>query len=224
MSGYQTFCAKDGIEGLSMAQKLIPDLIICDVMMPNMDGFECLQKLKETRELELIPVFMLTARVEIEAKLKGLELGADDYITKPFEFKELSLKLSNKINNRKKLIESLTDKKPIFSQDHIFLKKLNLIIDENIHNSKFKVADLANLLNMSISTLNRHVKQTTDKSPNQLINEYRMNLAKKMIQNNHGTLSEIAYKVGFSSISYFSFAYKEHYGISPSDEPQKTVD
>ncbi len=224
INGYEITLAENGLKGLDAIQQQRPDLIISDVMMPEMDGFELLEKIREDTQTELIPVVMLTARVELESKLRGLELGADDYITKPFEFRELNLKISNLLRRREKLIHSshtMPAKPSGMSQDAVFLKKLHLLLDELIEDPKLQMDAIASQLNMSLSTFNRRLKKVTGKAPNRYVKEYRLERSRQMIRLNYGNLSEVAFKTGFSSLSYFSSCYKEHFGTSPkADIPQ----
>ena len=166
----------------------------------------------------------MTAKVELESKLRGLEIGADDYITKPFEFKELALKISNLLRTRKKLISKTgpaNSSEPV-SQDSIFIKKLNLLLNEQLDNSKLRIESVAFQLNLSLSTFQRKLKNITGKSPNQYIKEHRLLRARTMINVNYGNLSEIARQTGFGSLSYFSKAYKDFFGTTPSDDyPEK---
>lgn len=227
INGYNVTVAENGVEALKSIQEQKPDLIISDVMMPEMDGFEFLKAVKCNTKTELVPIIMLTAKVELESKLYGLELGADDYITKPFEFRELNLKINNLLQRYQKLIKTLSTlpkENVIDSQDSVFIKKLNLLFDEQLDNSKLNMDDIASQLNMSSSTFNRWHKKIVGKSPNQYIKEYRLNRAKEMIQLNYGSVSEIAFKTGFSSLSYFSTVYTDFFGINPSDDyPLKDI-
>jgi len=218
INGYVVAIAENGLEGLKSIQEQKPNLIISDVMMPFMDGFELLRVMKSSFETELIPIIMLTAKVELESKLYGLELGADDYITKPFEFRELNLKINNLLVKHKKLTDNINRGVKATSQDVVFIKKLHLLLDEQIDNSKLSIDIIASQLNMSISTFSRWHKKIIKSSPNQYLKEYRLNRAKEMIQLNYGNVSEIALKTGFSSLSYFSTVYTDFFGINPSDD------
>lgn len=224
MNDYQVDVAANGLQGLNAIEEKTPDLVLSDIMMPEMDGFELLEALKNKRETELLPIIMLTAKVELESKLHGLELGADDYITKPFEFRELKLKIHNLLQRYKKLEEKLSaaSTQNMDSQDAVFVRKLNLLFDEQIGNVHLSIEQVASQLNMSVSTFNRWHKRILGKSPNQYMKEYRLNRAKEMIRINYGSISEIAHKTGFGSLSYFSTVYTDFFGQNPShDFPQK---
>jgi len=216
--------AVNGKKGLEEVNGKLPDLILCDIKMPIMDGYEFLINIRKNAATELIPVIMITAKVDFESKLHGLELGVDDYITKPFEFKELFLKVTNLLNTRKKIAQSLSVlplTTSFQSQDEVLIKKLKLIIEENIERSSISVEDIAKQLFMSTSTFQRKIKCIINKTPNQFIKEYRLKRAKSMIQLNYGTLSEIAFKTGFTSLSYFSASYKNFFGHNPKADYQK---
>tara|TARA_R110001592_G_scaffold236456_3_gene494779 strand:- start:9 stop:752 length:744 start_codon:yes stop_codon:yes gene_type:complete len=221
---YIVFSVENGLKGLELIEQQHLDLIISDVAMPEMDGFELLKKIRDNAKTELIPTIMLTAKVELESKLKGLEMGADDYITKPFEFRELHLKINNLIQKQEKLIHHFSlipDKNLMPSQDIIFLKKLKFLLEENITESKLQIDFLAKHLCMSTSTLQRKVKKITGKPTVQIIKEFKLKKAQEMITANYGTLSEIAYKSGFNSLSYFSTSYKEFLRKTPTEELKK---
>ena len=221
ISGFQVRSAENGREGLRKAEEKIPDLIISDVMMPELDGYEFLQEIRAKKTTTLIPFIFLTAKVELESKLRGMELGADGYITKPFEFRELNLKVRNLLVTKQKVLQNALENPSLVkehSQDTIVLKKLNLVLEEQLENTEITTDELALLLNMSLSTFTRKLKKLTSKPPNQFMKEFRLIRAKEMIELNYGSLSEIARKTGFSTLSYFSHSYKEHYGKSPSDD------
>lgn len=220
--GHKVVGAINGKEGLEQLEVVIPDIIITDVMMPEMDGFDFLKAIRKKEEYSMIPVIMLTAKVDVESKLHGLELGADDYITKPFEFRELNLKINNILKSRERIIELATQEDPldkkIISQEEIFLKKFRLLLDESLGNVELNVSFLAKHLNMSSSTLQRRVQKIIGQPTVQVIKEYKLVRAQRMIKANYGTLSEIAFKTGFKSLAYFSTSYKEHFGHSPKED------
>ena len=221
IKGYDVSTAQNGLLGINAVKEKKPDLIISDVMMPEMDGFEMLKEIKMNPDMDLIPIIMLTAKVELESKLKGLELGADDYLTKPFEFRELNLKIHNLLQSREKLVRKIVttpQKFVVASQDDIFLNKLNLLLNEQLNNPKLLTESIASQLNMSLSTFNRRLQKITGKSPNQYLKEFRLNRAKEMIQLNYGNISEIANKTGYSSIAYFSSSYKDFFGNNPTED------
>lgn len=212
LHNYNVTSAVNGKKGLQAIQKEIPDLVILDVMMPEMDGFEVLKRIRANSKTELVPVIMLTAKADLESHMTGLTLNADDYVTKPFEFPVLDLKIRNLIAKHEKLNGT---NKPA-SREAVFLHKLNSIIDDQLSNSELSVADISNSLNISSSTFNRQLKKVCNKTPNNYVKEYRLNRAKEMIISDIGNVSQIAFKTGFSSLSYFSSQYKNHFGTNPS--------
>ena len=220
INGYGVVTANNGQEGLQQLQAHNVDLVLCDIMMPVMDGYEFVKHVRANAASEVLPVIFLTARVEFESKLKGLELGADDYITKPFAFRELSLKIRNLVHRQRKLVgEPVGAETPntISQEDALFLKKLDLLLSEQLHIVNMSTSDVASMLNMSLSTFSRKLKKASGKVPNQYIRTFRLERARQMMHVGYGNLSEIAAASGFSSLSYFSTCYKEHFGVSPSD-------
>jgi signal transduction histidine kinase/DNA-binding response OmpR family regulator/ligand-binding sensor domain-containing protein len=221
---YNIIEASNGYEGCKKATELIPDIIISDVMMPEMDGFSLCKKLKRDERTSHIPIILLTARAGEEDKLNGLETGADDYLTKPFSSKELSLRVRNLIetrqNLRKKFSGSLVIKpKEITtgSVDKHFLEKAIKVIENNIGNDKFSVEEFSSEMNLSHSQLHRKLKALINQSAIQFIRSIRMQRALELLQKNTGTIAEIAWKVGFVDPSYFTKIFSKHFGYLPSD-------
>lgn len=218
---YGVDSAVNGKKGLLALEKQIPDLIILDIMMPEMDGFEVLEKIRSNSKTEFLPVIMLTAKADMESHLTGLTLKADDYITKPFDFPVLDLKIKNLIakhDKLKKVIKSSAKDSILDSREIVFLNKLNTIIDDQLANSDLSIGDISNAMNLSLSTFNRQLKKISKKTPNNYVKQYRLNRAKEMINSDIGNISQIAFKTGFSSLSYFSTQYKNHFGTNPSKE------
>ncbi len=221
---YHVIQALDGERGLQLARKEIPDLIISDVMMPRMDGFEMSEQIKKDPLTDHIPIIMLTAKASKENKLEGLELGADDYLTKPFDKEELLVRIANLISTRRKLQEKFgnqinlkPDQVKVDSQQVRFLNQVKEVIEENISNDQFSVDDLSDSVGMSRSQLHRKLKALTDQSTTHYIRNYRLHRAADLLKQNHGTVSEIAYSVGFNSQTYFSSSFKELFGHAPSE-------
>lgn len=229
--GYSVRTAVNGVEGLVAIEKKIPDLLLLDVMMPEMNGFEVLKQLRSEHRTELLPVIILTAKVDLESQIKGLSLGADDYVLKPFEFDVLDLKIKNLISKQNKMINAGTKTTsdssfPPFalipdsvgSREIAFINKLNAILDQQISNPKLSIADISESLDISTSTFNRKLKKVCNITPNSYLMQFRLNRAKEMIHTNSGNISQIAVKIGFSSLSYFSIQYKKYFGSNPSRE------
>lgn len=216
---YDVVSAENGSEGYDVAVRMNPDLIVSDVIMPEQDGFALIQRLKKNPTTELTPVIFLTAKTMLEAKLEGLTLGADDYIMKPFSSEELLVRSFNLITKRKKMLNrslvtpSTEDIRP---KSELLIRDIVNIIEANITNYNLSVDMIAAELGISKSTIQRKLKTAIDKNLNQLIREYRLEKARKMIERESGNLSDIAQATGFNSLSYFSYSYKQFYGVPPS--------
>jgi signal transduction histidine kinase/DNA-binding NarL/FixJ family response regulator len=225
---YRIFEAKDGEEGLDKAFECSPDLIISDVMMPKMDGFQLCKQLKTDLRTSHIPVIMLTAKATMQDKINGLEIGADEYIMKPFDADELKARIKNLLEQRKRLHEHFnkygfadTEKKNITSADQKFLAKVVNFIDEYISDTSFGVEVLAEKSAVSQSLLYKKIISLTGTSPNELIKKLRLNKAAKLIESNSGNVSEIALEVGFHNPSYFADCFKKQFGVAPSQYRNK---
>lgn len=223
---YKIETAINGQEGIQKAIKLMPNLIISDVMMPIMDGFTMCQSLKQHQQTMHIPIILLTAKNLDQQKLEGVKSGADLYITKPFEIEFLLTCIQNLFQHEQYLLQYtknlliLSSPKEIQednNQDTIFLKRVMTIVEENLNNSSFSVETLSNDIGISTTHLYRKLKTLTGLSTQDIIKNYRLEKAANLIVNNEGNITEVMYAVGFSSLSTFSKAFKVHYGKSPSD-------
>jgi len=226
---YQIIEAIDGLDGLNNAYKSHPDLIISDIMMPEMDGFELCKKLKTDPRTSHIPVILLTARATTEDKIEGFETGADAYIPKPFNATELQVRVKNLIEQRRKLREKFQREitvQPsdftVTSMDETFLKKAIEMIEKNMDNDAFDTAVFAREIGMSRGHLNAKFKALTGFASREFIRSMRLKRAAQLIQNQAGNITEIAFQVGFNSLSHFSKAFRETYGVLPSDYNTKT--
>lgn len=220
---YKIIEAKDGEEGLEKSYDQIPDLIITDVMMPKVDGFQLCRQLKTDLRTSHIPVIMLTAKATVQDKISGLETGADDYIMKPFEAEELQARIKNLLEQRKRLHEHFnkygfvdTEPKSITSADQKFLAKVVNIIDENIPDTSFGVEVLAEKIAVSHSLLYKKINSLTGTSAAELIKKLRLNKAAELIESNTGNISEIALEVGFNNPSHFAECFHKQFGVAPS--------
>ena len=223
---YHVLEAANGQEGIQMAMKYVPDAIICDVMMPVMDGMECCRRLKAEMQTSHIPVMMLTAYAMDEQKIKGYECGADSYIAKPFSARLLTARLHNLIDNRRRLQHFFTDNlnipvpqaKPTVNEvDKSFMEKLRHLIDENLSNPNLSVEELGEQIGLSRVQLYRKTKALCGYSPNELLRIARLKRAASLLASTEKTVAEITYEVGFSSPSYFTKCYKEYFGEIPTD-------
>lgn len=221
---YQVIQAVNGKEGFEKAAQEIPDLIISDVMMPLMDGFELAQKIKTDERTSHIPMILLTAKAGQSHKIAGLDTGADDYLTKPFDHKELLVRLRNLINQRKLLRQKFAGEiilKPsevsVKSAEQIFLDKVMRAIESNMSEEDFGVEELAKEVAMSRSQLHRKLIALTGQSPSEVLRNTRLLRAKELLQKKAATPSEVAFRVGFNSHTYFSKCFKEEFGVSPSE-------
>ena len=220
--------ARNGLEGLKISFNEIPDLIICDLMMPKLDGFEMSAKLKNDERTSHIPIIMLTAKATNKNKIEGYETGADDYIIKPFDAEVLRTRAKNLIEQRKKLREYFTtnglfylDKSKISNIDKSFLQKVVDIINKHISDSLFGVELLSEELTMSRATLNKKLVALIGEPPGEFIKRIRLTKAAKLLQNNHENISQIALEVGFNNPAYFSECFRKQFGVSPSQYLQK---
>jgi len=219
--------ASNGEQGVIKAEQIIPDLIISDVMMPRMDGNELTKRLKNDEKTSHIPIILLTAKSEQQSKLEGLETGADDYLTKPFDTKELRVRINNLISIRKKLQEKYSkgdfipvkkiEGKKLSDLDERFMSKVMEVIESHISEEEFSIEEFDREIGMGRVQIFRKVKALTGKSPSRYIRSIRLNRAKNMIEEKKGNISEIAYLVGFSSPQYFTRCFREEFGFPPSD-------
>ena len=219
---YTVIEAADGHAGLKKAMKYVPDAIICDVMMPVMDGLECCRKLNMELQTSHIPVMLLTACSLDEQRIQVFECGADSYISKPFNSKLLLVRLRNLIDNHKRLKQFFGDKTTLSKEsvsevDKGFVDRFRELIEENLADSELSVEDLGGKMGLSRVQLYRKIKALTNYSPNELVRIARLKKAASLLASSEKTISEITYEVGFTSPSYFTKCYKEYFGESPTD-------
>lgn len=220
---YDIVEAENGLEGVKLALKYVPDAIICDAMMPVMDGMECCRKLKTEMQTSHIPVIMLTAYTMDEQKIKGYECGADSYLTKPFNGKILKARLQNLIENHLRLQNFFTDQTGITSKPQLneadkgFVDKLRKEIEERLSNPDTNVENLGAALGFSRVQLYRKTKALTGYAPNELLRIARLKKAASLLAATEKSIAEVTYEVGFSSPSYFTRCFKEFFGESPTD-------
>lgn len=217
---YRVFLS-DGTDGIEQALEIIPDVIICDLNLPERSGFEICQELKNDLRTSHIPTLILTALSDEESRLKALKSGADMYITKPFNFEVLEQSIISVLYNREKLRYYYTNKidevkdEEFNTSEQNFLKDLNSLIEKNLAQPHFTVEDLAQQLHISRVQLYRKVKAILGISISEYINSQKLARAKSMLQDSSLNISEIAYQLGYSSPGYFSTSFKNKYGVSP---------
>lgn len=222
---FKIFKAEDGIEAWTFITKQMPDLVISDIMMPNMNGYELCKLMKSTYETSHIPIILLTALSEKDKQLHGLGLGADDYLTKPFDISLLVQRIKTIIRNREavrekalKLIKS-DSSEPILANDlnDKFLKKITSVARINISNSQFNKDMFASEMNMSPSLLYKKIKSLTDQSPTDFIKIVRLDHALELLKTGKYTVTEVSELCGFTSVAYFSTVFKKYFGKSPTE-------
>ncbi|HSL90341.1 MAG TPA: response regulator, partial [Ignavibacteriaceae bacterium] len=221
---YKVIEASDGTDGVSKAKDEIPDLIITDVMMPEMDGFQFAKQIRSDEKTSHIPIIMLTAKASLDDKIKGLETGVDAYITKPFSAKELKVRVKNLIYQREQLRKRFSKSTIIrpsevsaISTDQQFLEKTIKTIEDNFEDENFNIKKLAEEVNMSISQLNRKLNALVAQPAGQLIRSLRLQRSADLLLQNAGSVAEICYKVGFNDQGYFTRAFKKQFGVTPSE-------
>jgi DNA-binding response OmpR family regulator len=221
---YNFVFANDGFKGFEKAVTLLPQAIILDVMMPKMNGYQLCGKLKSDERTCHIPIIFLTALAEKTEQLEGLEYGADDYVTKPFDIDLLKVKINNLIKSREKLKLLYQKKMPVStfelvpdSADEKLINKILKIIEDKLTSSTFGVEELSTLAGLSRTHLYRKVKALTNQSPVELIRNQRLAKAAKLLLENKFYVSEVAYMTGFTELSYFRKNFKDFYGVSPSE-------
>lgn len=219
---YQILQATDGLAGWNQAIKTIPDLILSDIMMPKMDGYEFCKKLKQDERTAHIPVILLTAKSRLEEKIQGLKAQADDFLTKPFNSLELQTRIDNLIEQRQQLKLKYNRNHKISpkditvnSIDEKFLERTLELIELNLSDDSFGVEELSKAIGMSRSQLYRKIKALTGQSTNSFVRSIRLKRAYQLLEQASGSASEIAFQVGFSNPSYFFKCFKEEFNITP---------
>ena len=220
---YNILEASNGREGIAVSQGTIPDLIITDLMMPEMDGYEFSENIRSDEKTSHIPIIMLTAKAGLDPKIEGLEAGIDAYLTKPFHVRELHARVKTLIQQRKNLKKQFSSatyftpsaiaKSPV---DQTFLKNAIEIIDKHLTDEEFSTDTFASSLNMSMSQLNRKLNALVDQPAGTFIRSVRLQRSVELLNQTDKTIGEICYEVGFNDQAYFSRAFKKQFGKSPS--------
>lgn len=221
---YSVYEAQDGEEGLEKTKEIQPDIVLSDIMMPKMSGIEMCRKIKSKFDTSHIPVILLTAQTAEEYTVQGLKMGADDYITKPFNVKHLFMRCNNLINGRKllqkkyaKQVDNNVDILATNSADHQFMEQCVVYIEQNMDNPEFDVNMFAQVMNIGRTKLFLKIKGITGQTPNDFILNLRLKKAQMLLkQTDAKTVSEVAYEVGFNSPSYFIKRFRELFGVTPA--------
>ncbi len=223
-NSYIVLTATNGVEALEALDINEVTLIVSDVVMPRMDGFELCRVIKSKLDYSHIPIVLLTAKTNIQSKIEGLELGADAYIEKPFSVEYLQACIANLINSREKLRQAFTQSPFVAANtmaltkaDEEFMKKLNEIIQNNYYNPDFSMDDIVDLLNMSRSNFYRKIKGVLNLSPNEYLRLERLKRAAQLLKEGNARVNEICYMVGFNSPSYFSKCFQKQFGVLPKE-------
>jgi YesN/AraC family two-component response regulator len=225
---YQINEAADGQQGLAIANEIVPDLIVSDVMMPVMNGLEFCQRVKSGTATSHIPVILLTARALSQHQIEGYESGADAYITKPFSAELLLARISNLLKSRlvlKNLFgavsnsdnEETIETPQVIQKEDTFLIKFRDFIEKNLADSDLSVETIGAELGLSRVQLYRKIKALTGQSPVELLRTARLQKGRELLQTTDKTVSEVAYEVGFTAPSYFTKCFKDEFGMSPSE-------
>jgi len=221
---YKLHVAKDGQVGIEKALETIPDIILCDVMMPRKDGFELLSELKADIRTSHIPIVMLTAKSSVESRIQGLKKGADAYLAKPFNQEELFVRLTKLLELRQVLREryaaiTASDLSPTadaaFEQEDAFITQLKAIVEENMSDAEFGVNELCKAMGVSRSVLHRKLKALANTYATSFIRTLRLHKARHLLEETEATISEVAYDVGFNDVGYFSRVFRKEFGASP---------
>lgn len=228
VENYNVLTAMNGEEALKLVNEDPPSLVVCDVMMPVLDGMKLCMKLKKNIKTCHIPIILLTAKSSIQDMIEGFETGADDYVVKPFAINLLQVKIDNLIKTRKRLkelyskpVEIIPEKIALNSLDEELLKKALAIVEKHITEPEYSVDDFAREIGMSRSNLHLKLKAITGESATVFIKKVRFAKALKLLEENRYSIAEISYMVGFSTPSYFSTNFKKYFGYLPSDHTKK---
>jgi DNA-binding response OmpR family regulator len=224
LPNYNILTAENGLQALEVLSENNVHLIVSDVMMPEMDGFDFTRRVKSEVNFSHIPVILLTAKTNVQSKVQGFETGADAYIEKPFSIEVLMAQVANLLQSREKLRETFL-KHPfigvstvaITKSDEEFIQKLHGIVKANLGNCDFNVEDISDEFNMSRASFYRKIKGILDLTPNEYIRVERLKKAAQLLKENNFKVNEICYMVGFNSPSYFSKCFQQQFGVLPKD-------
>lgn len=218
---YQVSEAKNGQEGLKLALELKPDLIITDLMMPELNGYQMVSAIRENANIAHLPTIMLTTIDTEFNELEGYRLGVDAYLLKPFTKEQLIVRVDNLLRNRALAYNSNMNQSEAghftFESGQTFEERVDDFLHAQLSNAELKVKHLADYLSMSVSTFERRIKERYDTTPKIFIREFRLNHAVNLLKSRSTNVSGVARACGFDNISYFSLCFREKFGISPSE-------
>ncbi|MFZ1369102.1 MAG: DNA-binding response regulator, partial [Ferruginibacter sp.] len=233
---YRLAVGQDGREGFEIASEIIPDLVITDVMMPFVDGFELCSQLRHDERTSHIPIIMLTAKADLESKMEGLEKGADAYLEKPFNREELLVRIKKLLELRKNLQQIYLKKAGLRNEDSAmepvapveeqisehktedgFVQRVREAVETHLADNGFSVEQLCKMVFMSHSQLHRKLDALTGCSPNKFIRIIRLNKAKEMLKQPGSSIASIALDCGYNDPGYFARVFKQEFGITPQD-------
>lgn len=221
-SDYKVIEAADGQEGLTRARQIIPDAVVCDVMMPVMNGWECCRRLKDEWQTSHVPVMMLTACTLDDQRVVSFDCGADAYIAKPFSPDMFRARLRNLIANRRRLKLAFGDdtnirKSDVSDLDKSFAERFRSLIEQNLKHTNFSVEDMATQMGIGRTQLYRKIKSLTGLSPIEILRVARLKKAADLLHRTDMSVSQVTYETGFSSPSYFTKCFKEYFGVNPKE-------
>ena len=224
-SSYQCLTAQSGEDAMKTLDKVVPDIVITDQMMPGIDGTELCHRIRHNHSTELVPIIMLTAKDDTNTELKSIRSGADVFMPKPFDLRKLQLHIVQLLNKRKAIeqntrIEGMTivsDEEPALTNDEELMERVVSLINSNMHSEEFNVTKLCDLLCMDQKQLYRKLKQLTGETPVSFIRKQRLQRAAALLKQDRFTVSEVMYQVGFSSASYFTKSFTKEYSVSPKE-------
>ena len=226
---YEVLSASNGRDGLKLARKYYPDLIVTDLMMPLMGGIEMCNELKSDVETSYILIIMLTARSSVESQLEGWQTGADDYVTKPFNLTLLQARIKNLLESRRQLRdrfnrELMQSHRPLSAQseDDAFLNDAVSVLEEHAAVPEFTPDHFAELVNMSLSTLHRKLKALCGETPAKMIWNIRLKMAAGLLESTEHKVTDIAFMVGFTDSNHFSRLFKQYYEVTPSQYRERS--
>ena len=220
---YQLDVAYNGLIGIEKAIENIPDLIISDVMMPEKNGYEVCDTLKNDERTSHIPIILLTAKADAASKIAGLRRGADAYLSKPFDREELLVRLAKLVERQRRMVAYFSARSPIpevkkedVQVEDEFIQKVQHLIEQHYKDEDFGLPQLCQKIRMSRSQLYRKWKALTGASPSDFIRSYRLNKARGLLETSGLNVSEVAWEVGYKDIAHFSKSYQEAFGFPPS--------